>query len=194
MHNPPPKSRRRWLRFSLRTLLVFVLVLSVPLGWFAWRLDKARRQREVVEAILKAGGSVVYDYQLDKDGRPNGGEPMTPAWLRKSLGDDFFREVMWVNFHLTQVTDAGLEYIKGLNNLEELDLGNTQVTDAGLEHFKGLNSLEGLWLDNTQVTDAGLKHLKGMTNLRELYLNDTQVTDESVEKLRDALPDCKIEH
>ena len=37
------QSRRWWLRHSLRTLLVFVLVLSILLGWFA---QKARRQRQ----------------------------------------------------------------------------------------------------------------------------------------------------
>ena len=49
-----------------------------------------------------------------------------------------------------------------------------------------------LFLNNTKVTDAGLEHLKGMTNLRKLTLVDTQVTDEGVDKLQQALPDCKI--
>jgi len=32
-------------------------------------------------------------------------------------------------------------------------------TDAGLEHLKGLTQLEQLWLDGTQVTDAGVEKL-----------------------------------
>lgn len=31
--------------------------------------DQARKHREVVEAILAAGGVVVYDYQFREDGR-----------------------------------------------------------------------------------------------------------------------------
>jgi len=31
-----------------------------------------------------------------------------------------------------------------LKNLKKLDLSNTQITDAGLEHLKGLTKLQGL--------------------------------------------------
>ena len=41
-----------------------------------------------------------------------------------------------------------------------LELGDTQITDAGLEHLKGLTSLQILGLAGTQVTDAGVKDLE----------------------------------
>ena len=92
----------------------------------------------------------------------------------------------------TQVTDAGLEHIKGLTRLQNLYLFSTQVTDAGLESLKGLDELLELRLDNTKVTDAGLEHIKGLTQLERLYLDGTKVTDEGVKKLQQALPNCKI--
>jgi hypothetical protein len=60
---PSPKRRRRFLQFSVRTLLVFVLLVSIGMSWFAVKMQKARRQREAVEAIVKAGRLVAYDYQ-----------------------------------------------------------------------------------------------------------------------------------
>ena len=42
------------------------------------------------------------------------------------------------------MTDAGLEHLKGLTNLQSLDLTFTKVTDAGLEHLKGLTKLQSL--------------------------------------------------
>ena len=42
----------------------------------------------------------------------------------------------------------------------KLTLEDTQITDAGLEYFKGLAGLRYLSVDNTQITDAGLKGLK----------------------------------
>ena len=94
-----------------------------------------------------------------------------------------------------QITDAGLEHLKGLTgltNLTTLYLNNMQITDAGLEHLKGLTTLETLFLNNTHITDAGLVHLKGMTRLKLFMLNDTQVTDAGLSKLKAALPSCDV--
>ncbi len=92
----------------------------------------------------------------------------------------------------TNVTDAGLEHLKGLTSLQELYLDGTEVTDAGLVHLKGLTSLRRLLLSDTKVTDAGLVHLKGLTSLQALNLRYTKVTDAGVKKLQQALPNCKI--
>ena len=41
-----------------------------------------------------------------------------------------------------------------------LFLGSTEVTDAGIEHLKGLTQLQFLHLENAQVTDVGVAKLK----------------------------------
>jgi hypothetical protein len=47
----------RWrFQFGVRSLLLFMVTVSIPLGWFAWEWKKARRQREAVTAIRKVGG------------------------------------------------------------------------------------------------------------------------------------------
>jgi len=73
-------------------------------------------------------------------------------------------------------------------------LSDTQITDAGLEHLKGLTSLQWLDLRYTQITDTGLEHLKGLTSLQWLELNSTRVTDTGIKKLQEALPKCRIMH
>jgi hypothetical protein len=73
-----------------------------------------------------------------------------------------------------------------------LFLTGLPVTDAGLEHLKGLTQLQTLLLDNTAVTDAGLEHLKGLTQLKSLHLGGTKVTDAGVNELRKALPHVEI--
>lgn len=197
--------RRRWYQFTLGTLLVFMLLAAATMSWFAVKLNQARGQKEVVEAILKMGGSVVYDNQMEASDKR--AEPPGPAWLREWLGVDFLATVgyvsfegtqvtdaglelvrglpqlQWLNLFATQVTDAGLNNLKGLRQLRVLNLGSTRVTDAGMVHLKGLTKLQSLSLDQTEVTDAGLEHLQGLTQLDFLVLDDTQVTDGGLEQL-----------
>jgi hypothetical protein len=193
---------RRRFQFSFRALLLFVVALSVPLGWFAWESERARRQREAVEAM---GKSVVYKDDLHASGdRPSlelalrlalrsfsdaetvlprapattallkvrtlaGVPDARPAWLRKSLGDDFFDDVIGVYRPDSKIKDADLEYLKRLTRLEDLSLRNTQVTDAGLEHLKGLTRLEWLELRGTNVTDEGVKRFQKALPNCEIY-------------------------
>ena len=159
--------RRRWFQFRLRTLLIAILVLSLPLSWFAARMRKAKRQREAVEAIEKAGGHTGSSFH-DFIARASTREPER-TWLRRLLGDDFF----------DPVSQAYL---------------SKNTSDNDLEHLNALTRLRILDLRDSQVTDAGLEHLKGMPNLRWLYLQDTYVTDQGIKKLQQALPNCKIAH
>jgi len=70
--------------------------------------------------------------------------------------------------------------------------GNTQITDAGLANVKGLTQLQSLNLNGTKITDAGLEHLKGLANLQTLDLEATRVTNAGIADLKKALPNCKI--
>lgn len=73
-----------------------------------------------------------------------------------------------------------------------VDFLHADVTDAGLVHLKGLTELQSLDLMATNVSDAGLEHLRGLTRLQSLNLMATKVTDAGVKDLQMALPNCKI--
>jgi len=94
----------------------------------------------------------------------------------------------------TDITDEGLVHLKGLTSLETLWLKGTKISDAGLVHLKGLASLKTLGLDGTDVSDAGLVHLKGLKKLKKVNLQNTKVSQEGFDKLKQALPKCKIEY
>ncbi len=94
-----PNSRpwRRYLRFSVRGMLVLVLVIGAGLGWF---VRSARIQRKAVAVLRKAGGSVKYDREW-KDGKSRpGGRPWSPRWLMDRTGVEFFGHVTAVEFRL----------------------------------------------------------------------------------------------
>jgi len=171
-----PKRKRRWLQFSLRTLMVLMLIVSVPLGWLAYKLRQGREHRAAVEAIQRLGGRI--GSRPDRLGRPP--------------GEEVYPGRVWVCFSRTPVRDAELAYLRGPRGLYQLNQDATKVTDAGLVHLKRLTQLEELFLDSSRITDAGLEHLRGLTQLRTVDLRNTQVTDKGVSELKKALPNCEI--
>jgi hypothetical protein len=56
-----------------------------------------------------------------------------------------------------------------MSQLEELYLDGTDVTDAGLLQLKGLNRLEVLFIGRTQVTDAGIEKLQSALPKCSIY-------------------------
>jgi Leucine-rich repeat (LRR) protein len=184
--NEPRKPRLRWFQYSLRTLLLAVLLASIGMSWVAVRMQRARREREAVAAIVKLGGRVWYDYQLQQqDWDPSPGtDPPGPVWLRNLLGENVFASVVGVDLYGSPIRDADLGHLKGLTQLKFLGLNRTNVSDAGIERLRGLTQLKALSLWGTQVTDAGLVHLKGLTQLQLLDLGMTRVTDAGLEHLK----------
>ena len=160
----PPKPKRRWLRFSLMTLLVVVMVACLGFAVIGWRMQRARENRETLASVTEAvaeieklGGEVSGEYLMN---RPQ-------FWWESQLDDP------------GPVSPVGITF--------------TKMTDARLEHLKGLENLRWwLYLNGTNVTDAGLEHLTGLSNLEALDLTGTRVTAEGVKKLQQALPNCKI--
>ena len=74
---------RRQFRFSVRTLLVFVTVLAMPLAWLSWQAKIAsdrKRARDWINENLEVGcGSLAL-----VDGR----DPFETSWVREKLGDE----------------------------------------------------------------------------------------------------------
>ena len=161
----------RRFQFSIRSLLLLVIVVAVPCSWLAVEMKKVRKETDVVEAIVGSGGDVLYEYQtvlyedsVHKSGSPVIGEPPSFSWLRNLLGQNWFHNVTTVFIY----------------------------SDNGLECLKELPQLEKAYAVGSQVTDRGLQKVETSGRLRKLYLSDSKVTAEGVAKLQQALPNCKI--
>jgi hypothetical protein len=174
----PPKRKRRWFQFSLRSLLIFTLICAIASAWLGREIERKRKEREAVAAIVKLGGRARYDYQL-LDAKPTG-----PNWLRMLLGENSLNEVAEVDLVGAGSADDGLENVKGLMQLYVAYLDRTNVTDAGLRNLAGLTQLEVLYLDEIEVTDAGLCHLSRLIRLRDLRLCETNITDAGLRNLK----------
>ena len=90
-------------------------------------------------------------------------------------------------------SDACLETLSKLANLNDLLLYSTSVTDAGIASLPQVApGLVFLTVSGGQVTDAAVKHLAALTKLEVVNLRQTQVTAAGVAELQAALPNCKI--
>jgi hypothetical protein len=81
------------------------------------------------------------------------------------------------------VTDAGVESLRRLTALQDLQLAATQVGDKGTTHLRGLVNLTNLDLSGTLITDAGLQNLTDLVHLTSLDLNHTKVTGSGMQSL-----------
>ena len=255
---PVSRSRRRFLCFSVRGMLVAVLVIG---GWFGWIVRRAHVQRNAVEAILRAGGRVRYDWQFRNGALVRNGAPKGPKWLVGLLGPHYFDNVTMVELaggatdtelaqlgnlalvdtlvlnssclsesglsHLdrltglrwltitgpvrsrvvppgvlkrieglnidgTDVTDAWLQCLTGMNRIELLGLTRTTVTDAGLAHLPGVTGLQHLYLDGTEIGDEGLAYLKPLAKLKGLHVKGTKVSDIGARDFERAMPNVEV--
>ena len=87
---PVSRPWRRFLRFSVRGMIVLVLVFGAGLGWI---VHEAHIQRDAVAAIKKAGGFVKYDWEWRFGKNISGAKPWAPRWLVDLIGVDYFGHV-----------------------------------------------------------------------------------------------------
>jgi len=187
---PASRPWRRFLRFSVRGLIVLVLVMGAGFGWI---VRSARIQREAVAAIRRGGGTVSYEWEQKGGLLLQNGSPAAPKWLVDALGVDYFGHIVVasdVNLSVAEMAHIGrLSALQSLTfalpALRSSPVGSAltdrspvhEVTDAGLADLEGLTSLTFLDLDHARVTDAGLVHLEGLTKLELLGLTATLITD-----------------
>jgi hypothetical protein len=176
--------RRRWLRFSLRTFLLFVTVLCV---WLGLRVNEARRQKEAVAALRGLGVYVNYEHWRvngDLETFDSTQQLDVPQWLRDVTGDEWFGRVVALRF-LPPYDDEALVHLAALPDVQGLYLAGTgnNFTDAGLAHLPRPDRLVHFQASQTLVGDEFVKRLASATEMEVLSLGGTQVTDESVRRL-----------
>jgi hypothetical protein len=75
----PPKRKRRWFQFSLRTLLIVVTLLCVACGYVGWQAKIVRDRRELLDSSKPAEWSQTDDENL--------------SWLQRKLGDQGYKRI-----------------------------------------------------------------------------------------------------
>lgn len=186
----------RWPTYSIRSLLLFMAVASLPMIEIA----KAHHRSRIVNMIEELGGVVTYEGEpfprlgstmgFDGEVVPRRGlwQRWTPAWLIQVLGKDCFYEVVAIQFVIRsnmrfEFGDAECEQLRVFDKIELLRLDCTEVTNESLATIGSFQKLRGLDLNQTRVTDDGLPRLAGLKSLKTLILYENQITSAGITHL-----------
>jgi hypothetical protein len=80
----PPKRKRRWFQFSLRSLLIFVTVLAILFAYVGWQAKIVRARLAVLKELKTVvnGQRTGFIEHIADDPRHS------IPWIRKILGDE----------------------------------------------------------------------------------------------------------
>jgi hypothetical protein len=77
MEADPPKRKRRWFQFSLRSLMIFILICAVACDWFGWQAKIVRDRKSELNRVVN-----VRLIGIDSDDQAK-----AIPWVRRFLGD-----------------------------------------------------------------------------------------------------------
>jgi hypothetical protein len=155
------------------------IVLSVLVS--ASAAAPAAQDTELVRAIEAHGGTI---------GRDGSGRIVEISLARSWAADADIERVAELktlkrlDLSLTYISDRGVERLKQLAQLEDLNLYAAEfITDAALAFLRGHRQLKTLNLRGTDVTDTSLAYAAELPNLKSLDISFTQITDVGMEHL-----------
>jgi hypothetical protein len=189
------------LRFSLRALLLAVLLFGVLAGFAARVYHRGERQRQILIAARAAGGRAEYDFDHYKQSRW-----YAPArWLAPRIGADQVGNIVDLNFQTTDISQwrpvvakaaelqaierfracsmdlnsQDLEHLVKFKQLKELEFSHVSEL-PNLQPLAQLPHLERLRIRGQGITVANLAALQAAPRLRMLGISNTDATDEII--------------
>lgn len=136
--------------------------------------------RKNVDAALEALSTMPMLELLSIHGGPSG----TAAGVRKLERLDTLRGLSLLFF--ANPLDEALDAIGRIRRLDYLNLTGSNVGDAGMPHLAGLEQLRFFALGDTKVTDAALPVLARLPSLKILILQREAVTDAGLDALAES--------
>jgi Leucine-rich repeat (LRR) protein len=164
-------TRRSWFCFRLRTLLIGVALVAIPLAWIAKERRQSRYEVQLADH-LREGEYNSFTLGGPYDSMVLAAEDKPQGWWRDVARQAMGQRVLTLRHEFDdEFTD--LTALAALTHLQELSLARSAVHD--LTPLAKLTSIRWLYLNNTKVIN--LTPIAGLINLHELKIYNCQVTD-----------------
>lgn len=163
----PTKPRRRWLRFSIRALLVLVTLICILLGWLGREIYQHHQRRAMFSRIEVSGGDVFADLDAFHYGP-------TLTFSEQLLTWWYGSEVYLLQIDTVQLRDGNqdvlLSDLAALHTVETLTLENVAITDETVRVLQQMKSLKDLNIISHTITPGELSRLAAIPTFHDLRL------------------------
>ena len=187
----PRETQVRWPQFGLRGLL---LGTGIVAAWLALTCSRARNQAVVVREVQQHGGTVWFAddepkfVQFWQDPvRSRSTNQRAPEWLRRTLGEEFFREVVQIDFDAASKfprdAEQFVDRLERLPRFETLRIGSQEAAESCLPELSRVKQLRNLTIESYAVGDDELQVVGGLRQLETLCLPSSGVTDKGAANL-----------
>lgn len=179
--------RRNGFRYRIATLLLLVLVISLPLALYRYVEEEYQREAAIKVALIDLGVNV-----------RSSDSPLLAHRLEWIL-PDHARE-MWQRPKIAIFVYFGDEerlhkIVELLRQLKKLDtIGLSGEADPVLSLIHTLPSMRILHLSLADVSETGIEHLMKCPWLEEIGFDQTTISTDALQRLQAALPDTEILH
>lgn len=151
-------------QFSLRQLQLAMLLLSIPLAWYAWGIQEYLHEQRVIGVLTQAGVAVQTS--------------VAPRQLQALLVGSWAQErAVAAHFDANPAQPRDLEYLRDLRYLSLIRVREGTFSDDDLVHLSRLRRLRTLTLRNCPITGFGLKYLTAGAPLTSLELPFCPIDD-----------------
>jgi hypothetical protein len=157
----------RLRRYSLRTLIILVLIAAFVSAWATARLRKIQSERRIAAMCVQLGASV----SLTSGDR---------GWI--------------TGLHFTNASNLNDEHLRELAQLKELQilsLNQTKVTGDGLGVLAQFPALRELHVNESRLTVEGIRHLQELDQLEKIGFWGISPDDPRAKQILEALPNIK---
>jgi hypothetical protein len=172
---PESNPTRRRFRFRLRTLLIVIAIIAIPLAWLGKERGQSRREQQLAERLRQQGFKTImlagpyYSWAIELKARPPG-TTKSDGWWRKAARWLLGERILLAYDPPPDFND--LTQLSGLTNLQGLHIRSPPGDLTPLAEFSKLVVLS---FDHAEVSDFSA--LAGLNNLEVLHIEGLRVTD-----------------
>ncbi len=155
--------------------------------------EEVKKADEEVIKKLKAAGVMVTPVAQNSNYLSANFVTAVPDDSLIQLLEPLKKQLIWLHFGNTTISDSAMTTVAKLINLRRLHLNNTAVTDKGLSLLKTLTHLRYINLVGTKITLNGLSHLKELKELNSIYLYQTGIQKNDWGQLQKIFPKALLD-